>query len=265
MLLQAIGDPFHFPLEPPQDGELERTVDYQPLEAVVVLIEFASLELWQRPLLPSNFASCEDMLSTDQGRRATLRAMFFTALTEFPEFLSTPTKIVAAIGCLEKLGCLNTAKVVIMWAWVTCMADPMDQDGRRLIEDETLRFYRARGMRSLATLRQYIVMRTCGGVEHARSLFFAARYEGAPFRVGRSRRPSQLSLRMGGIRYKEEWNMDHVISQACQLRMLYHLFGCDPTTWQEVIGVEEADEERKVPLGHSVTLDLPADWECDYL
>ena len=264
-LLQAVGDPFHFPPESPedQDGESEGA-GYEPMEAAVLLIEFASSELWRSHLHPSNFASCEDVVSTDEGRRFTLKAMFSTALYGRPEFLCTPTKIVAAIRRLEELGCLNTAQVVIMWAWVTGMADEMDQDGCRLVEGETLRFYRAHGLRSLAALKRCIVENIDGIPPFSRVRLFVARYEGPPFRMGCSRRPSQLSALTERIPCEEEWEADCVISQACQLRRLYHLFGYDPTTWRDAVVFEEVDEEVEVLSEHSVVPDSFVGWECDY-
>ena len=262
--LQAVGDPFRFPPEPPR---FERTVDYEPMDVVVALIEFASSELWRSLLRPSNFISCEDVLSTDEGRSSALRRMFWTALGQWPEFLCTPTKIVSAVQCLEEFGCLNTARVVITWAWVTGMADAMDQDGWKLIGGETLRFYRAHGMRSLAALKLCITrnFKEDGGVGFNRVHLFAAHYEGPPFRVGRSRRPSNISyFTEGGIPSQEEWMADCVISQACQLRRLYHLFGYDPTTWQEIVGAGGADEKREVLSRHPVTPDPFVGWECDY-
>ena len=264
-LLQAVGDPFHFPPEssPDQGGELEKTVRYEPMGAVAVLIEFASSELWKSHLHPSNFTSCEDVLSTDEGRGSALNAMFLTALYGWPEFLCTPTKIVTAIRRLEALGCLNTAQVVITWAWITGMVDEMDQDGWRLIGDETFRFYRFHGMRFLDSLKRRIIQNAPKGtMRRIQAHFYARRYEGPPFRVGRSRRPSQLSRT--GLAYEEEWDIDRVISQACLLRRLYHLFGYDPMTWQETVGVGEADEEREALPEHPVTPDPFIDWECDY-
>ena len=256
-LLQAVGDPLRFPPEPlqDQDGELERTTDYEPMEVVVVLIEFASSELWQSHLHPSNFASCEDIASTDD----TLRRMFGTALKKRPGFLCTPTEIVAAIRRLEELQCLHTAQVVIMWAWITGMADTMEQDGWKLVGGETLRFYRAHGTRSLAALKWCIIN---GDLKFQRTKLFAARYEGPPFRVRRSRRPSNLSYYQ--IPYQEEWATDCVISQACRLRRLYHLFGYDPTTWEEAVGAGEANEKREAIPKHSATPDPFVGWECDY-
>jgi hypothetical protein len=135
------------------------------MEVVVILIEFASSELWRSHLHPSNFASCEDIVSTDEGRNSALEEMFSVALAERPEFLCTPTKIITAIRRLEELGCLNTAQVVIAWAWVTGMADVMDQDGWKLVEGETLRFYQTHGIRSLAALKRCIAQNRGRGPE----------------------------------------------------------------------------------------------------
>ena len=54
------------------------------------------------------------------------------------------------------------------------------------------------------------------------------------------------------------------LSQACQLRRLYQLFGCDTTTWKDVVAASEVDEKSDVSLGHSVTLSPFMDWACDY-
>ena len=259
-LLQAVGDPFHFPPEPLQDqgGELKRTADYEPMEVVAVLIEFASSELWRSHLHPSNFASCEDITSTNN----TLHSMFDTALKGRPGFLCTPTEIVTAIRRLEELQCLHTAQVVIMWAWVTGMADAMDRDDWKLVGGETLRFYRAHGTRSLAALKRYIIN---GDLVFERTELFAARYEGPPFRVGRSRRPSNLSYyQTGPIPHQDEWETDCVVSQACRLRRLYHLFGYDPTTWEEAVGAGGADDKREAISKHSAAPDPFVGWECDY-
>ena len=249
--LRAVGDPFHLPLEPFQDqrGELERTVHYSPMEAVIVLIGFASSDLWRNHLRPSNFASCEDFVSTEEGRKFALRLMFLTASAERPEFLCTPAKTATAIRRLEELGCSNTARVVIMWVWTVGMTDATSRDGKKLIEDETLLFYKTHGIRSLATLKRHIIQNTSEGPHYTTS-----HYELFPLRVGRSRRVSNPpSIPTGWTsREVEEWETDYVISQACQLKRLYHLFGHDPTTWQEAVGVEEVDEEGEVLSEHPV-------------
>ena len=262
-LLQAVGDPFHLPPESPHDQvrELERRVGYEPMDVVGALIGFAPSELWRSLLCPSNFTSCEDILSTDKGRRTLLGWMFRAAFRIWPEFLCTPTKIVSAVERLEELGCLNTAELVIAWAWVSGMADVTDQDGGRLIEDETLRFYRAHGIRPLAVLKRCIIQHFKGeGPVDTQINLFAVRYDGSPFRVGRSRRTSNPWW----IAFRRVWDTDCVISRACQLRRLYHLFEYDPTTWQEAVGVGGAEEKREALSGHSVTPDPFVGWECDY-
>ena len=119
-------------------------------------------------------------------------------------------------------------------------------------------------MRSLAALKRCIIQNTDWEPRRRQTDFVAARYEGPPFRVGRSRRPSNLSYLREGIPHQEEWEIDCVISQACRLRKLYLLFGYDPTTWEEAVGVGKADEPRGVLSGHPVTPDPFVGWECDY-
>ena len=67
-LIQAVDDAFHPNPDLLQDGELARTANYDSMTAVVILIEFASSETWRDHLRASNFISCEDIVSTDEGR-----------------------------------------------------------------------------------------------------------------------------------------------------------------------------------------------------
>jgi hypothetical protein len=53
------------------------------------------------------------------------------------ELLRTPAKIIAAIRRLEELQCLNTAEVVILWAWTAGVVNPADHDAWGLIERYT--------------------------------------------------------------------------------------------------------------------------------
>ena len=133
-LLRAVGDPFQFtPDLPPQDDAPVDTVKYEPMMAAIILIEFASLDLWKKYLRHSNFTSCEGITSTEEGKRTTLRCILDAATDSWLEFLRTPAKIIAAIRHLEELQCLNTAEVVIMWAWTVGVVDAVDHDvGSRL-------------------------------------------------------------------------------------------------------------------------------------
>ena len=100
--LRAVGDPFQFPSDLPlQDGQPAFAVYYRPMSAVVVLIEFASLDLWKNYLRHSNFASCEDVLSTEEGKKTALRLMLDVATYLRPKFLHTPAKITAATRLLK--------------------------------------------------------------------------------------------------------------------------------------------------------------------
>ena len=116
-LLRAVGDPFHFTPGPSLYGRQPvDTADYDPMMVLVVLIEFASSDLWRNHLRRSNFTSCENIVSTEEGWMAALRSMSDAAAHAFTEFLSNPSKVIAAIGRLEELKCSNTVGVVATWA-----------------------------------------------------------------------------------------------------------------------------------------------------
>ena len=95
----------------------------------VVLMEFLLSDLWGNHLHSSIFTSCEEILSTEEGRRTVLRCMFDMVSPSWSEFLCTPAKIVAAIRCLEELQCPNTAEAIILWAWTVCVVSTVDYDG----------------------------------------------------------------------------------------------------------------------------------------
>jgi len=253
--LRSVGDPFQFSLP---DGLTTVTADYQPMVAAVTLIEFASLDLWRSHLRHLNFTSCEEFLSTREGRGTALRCMFDTVASTWSEFLCTPVKIITAIRHLEELQCLNTAEVVILWAWTVGVVNPVDYDDWRSIECETLNFYRTHGIERLTALLQH-APDTTAGVSHMK--FLLMRYRGPPCRVGSVRRPVQV---MEGLRdFGTRDYVDLHISWVCQLRRLYHLFGYDPVTWREIANVRE-EGEAKNALGQSVAPVQFVDWACDY-
>ena len=248
-LLEAIGDPFQFnPDLPLQDWKSLCGVDYEPMKAVVVLIEFASSELWRKHLRRSNFTSCEDIISTEEGRRSALRCMLNRATDSWPDFIDTPATIIAAVRRLEELKCPNTAEAVILWAWTFGVVSPWEHDAWGLIKRDTLRFYKTHGIRRLAALGRHIVD-TNMSTSHAR--FLIERHEMSPPQTE------------GSLEYVcENWT-ELFVSQACQLRRLYHLFGYDPTTWNEAV-VGEVGEEMDPSLGHSVIRVSSIYWACDY-
>lgn len=113
-LLQAVGDPFEFIPNPPLgDKQPAGVVDYDPMGAVVVLIEFASSNRWRGNLRLSNFTTCEQVVVTKDGQSNARRCMSDVV---WPEFLSTPSKVTAAVTRLEELGCPHIARVVNAWA-----------------------------------------------------------------------------------------------------------------------------------------------------
>ena len=116
-LLQAIDNPFEFTPDPPlHDKQPLDGVDYDPIAAAVVLMEFASSDLWKNHLQQLNFMSCENFVSTDEGRKAALKCMTATAAHTWWKFLDTRSKVDAAMRCLEVLQCPNTAQVINEWA-----------------------------------------------------------------------------------------------------------------------------------------------------
>ena len=258
-LLRAVGDPFEYPDLPLQNGQPVAVANYSPMEVVVILIGFASSDLWRNHLRRSNFASCEEILSTDEGRRDALRSVFDTANFERPDFLRTPVEIIAAISRLEELQCPNTAGVVILWAWTVGVVNVAGYDAWGSIERNTLNFYQSHGISRLASLSRHL---TDTATEGPHLLFLLMHYQGPLCRVGCMQR---LVSRWEA---QERWNTQHFevlrVAQACQLRRLYQLFGYDPTTWKEAVTVEDVDENSDVFSGRSVTFTQFPDWVCDY-
>ena len=260
--LQVVGDPFHFPSLPFQDRDpFDEVYDEPwPWKATVVLIEFASSDLWRNHLRLSNFTSCEEALSTEEGRRRALRFMFDAAIQSRQELLCTPAKIIAAIRCLEELRCFNTAGVVILWAWTADVVDAVDHDAWGLIEGATLDFYQTHGIRRLTALSRHI---TDAAMEYAHREFLLTYYQGPPCRVGSVRKLTPSGDAM------HQWDAQDFevlrVSQVCQLSRLYRLFGCNPITWKEMVAVGEVGEETGTSLlRRSVTSVKFTDWACDY-
>jgi len=258
-LLQAVGDPFQFPDLPLQYRQPESMANYDPMMVISVLIEFASSKLWQSHLSHSNFDSCEEVLFTEEGRRTALRCLLNKAIHIWPGFLHTPAKIIATIKHLEELQCLNTAEVVILWAWTTGVVDAAYQDAWRLIGCATFEFYQTHGIGRLTALKQHII-ETNKTIESDHLEFLLQR-------VDRNR----SSCKVEGVQHpvrirewvREKYLIDLHVSQVCQLGRLYHLFGYNPTTWKEAVAIE-VDGEMDVLSGGSV---LPAqftEWLPDY-
>jgi len=261
-LLQAIGDPFQFP-DLLQDGKPVGPAVYKPMMATVVLIEFASSDLWRDHLRRPNFASCEEVVSTREGKRTALESMFDVARDLWPDFLCTPAKITMAIRRLEELQCLNTVEVVIMWAWTTGAVNLVDRDDWRLIGHDTLRFYQTHGIKRLAALKQHTITQPR---QSRHMMFLTARCRTFSCQVGSALRPDPTSKPW--LRSGDRYFADFYITQACQLRRLYQLFGYDPTTWKEAVAVEGVEEETDMSPGRFAQpvplVDPFVDWVCDY-
>ena len=247
-LVQAVGDPFQFLDLPLQDGKPVDPPNYDPMMAMAVLLEFASSDPWRNHLRRSHFTTFEEMISTGDGKRTVHTRMLEIATHLFPEFLCTAAKISMVIGRLEDLQCLNTVEVIVRWAWTVGVVNPVDHDGWRLIGRDTLRFYQTHGMERLTVLKRHVAERL---------MYLSERY----------RRESGLDifLELPVLKNMESrYNTYLNLSKACQLGRLYQLFGYDPTTWKEVVVVEEVGEKPDVSSKRSVDLVPSMDWTCDY-
>ena len=254
-LVQAVGDPFQSPDLPLQDGKPVALPNYDhSTVAAAVLIGFASSDLWRNRLQRSNFTSLEETVSTWDGKMDALECM---AHCKPPESLFTATGIIMAIRCLEELQCPNTAEVLFMWAWTIDVVDPVDRDSWELIGRSTLRFCETRRMERLVVLKRYITDRTMESVYFKLLLVGFCRDSKVKDFVGLPVLKLQLDFRTRFDTFLH-------LSQACQLRRLYQLFGYDPTTWKDAVAASEVDEKSDVSLGHSVALSPFLDWACDY-
>lgn len=234
-LLRAVGDPFQLPDPPLLDGE-PLGAGYDPNMAAVVLIEFASSDIWRDHLRRPNLASYEAILSTSEGKRAALGSMLDVVRDKWPEFLRTATKIAMAIRRLEELQCMNMVEVVIMWAWTIGVVNPVDV-AWTLIGHETLRFYQTRGMSRLIALKQHVAG---WPNESHHAAYLIVRCGKLPCRAGSA---------LERLRSRDWYFTDFYIAQACQLRRLYHLFGYDLTTWKEAVVAEGVEEETDLASG----------------
>lgn len=208
MLLEAVGDPFQFiPDLPPRDGQSTAGASYDPMWATILLIEFASSDTWRNHLRHSNFASCEETISTEEGRDRIFECMVQRGTNVRTGPLNSLGKLVLAIRRLEELECWSTADVMILWA---CTTEDMYTHG--LFGGETLNCHHPRGMERRRALSRHIRANV--------------------------RRPVRIRV----VKRKSSWiNQRDIdfseISRACQMRRLYQLFGCDQKRWEEAVGL----------------------------
>ena len=253
-LLQAVGDPFQFTPNTTLQEEQQAPMDeYKPTEVIAILIEFASSDLWNNHLCHSNFASCEEYASTLEGKRSMFYDIQFVAHT-WGQLHCTPTKTITAIKCLEQLQCPNTAEVVLMLAWFFGVVDSADHEAWRLIGCKTLSFYQTHGIGRLKSLSQCI--------NHFHMSWFRGDKQWDPQCKVKGVR---LPVRIAGAwrELSSDGYSDLRLAKACQLRRLYQLFGCDPSTLEEVAakgvggGVDKSLGEQLNPV-HVM------DCACDY-
>ena len=110
-LLEAVGDPFQFsPDPPPEDGKPQASISYKPIRNAALLIEFAGTDLWRDHLCPSNFTSCEEVLSTEEGRGGLFQETLRWGLNHR---MRHNNKLAPALRRLGEMECWNTAEVVV--------------------------------------------------------------------------------------------------------------------------------------------------------
>ena len=157
-----------------------------------------------------------------------------------------------AIRRLEELQCSDTVEVVIVWAWTTGVANPVDRDGWQLIGHDTLRFYQTLGVERLTALKRHI------STSDIFVWFFSERH--------RTEYGVEIFVELPVMKLELDRLSRYYtcvrLSRACQVRRLYYLFGYDPTTWREAVGVEV--DEKTDMSGSSAALTPFVDWTCDY-
>ena len=252
-LLQAVDDPFQSVPDTPLRDEEPFANKYEPMKVAIVLIEFASLGLWRDHLRHSNFASCEEVTSTVEGKKPASDYMRLVGDWTWPQFLCSPTKIIAAIERLEELQCPNTAEVVYIWAWTSGVVDAVDREAWRLLGRKTLAFYRTHGMGRLKTLSRHVMD----------AITFRIHHRNPQCKVEGVRLPVRIAEGVRTLDF-EGYPTDLPLTQVCQLRRLYQLFGCDPTAWEEVVAIERVGEEAVVSSGRSPSPVHIRDCACDY-
>ena len=256
-LLYAVGDPFQSTPDIFLHDERHAFKDeYNPMKVATILIELASSDLWRDHLRRSNFASCEEVISTTEGRESAFTDLKHT--TRPCPFLCTPAKIISAIERLEALQCPHIVEVVLAFIWASRGVDepPIDPDGWRLIQRKTLAFYQTRGIGRLKVLSQYIMANP----------IFTLHDRDSRCRVEGVRLPVRIATEERKWGCMEDWYSDMRLAQVCQRKMVYQLFGCNPTTWEEMLAAdsERADEGVDVSVGRSGVPAQFVDWACDY-
>ena len=195
-----------------------------------------------------------------------LRCMLDTATHTWSKYLCIPAEITTAIRRLKELQCLNTAEVVVLWTWTIGVADAMDLDAWRMIGRNTLEFYQTYRTGHLPVALKQHILDTDKNMEIKQVIFLLKHYRGPPCRVGSVRSPVPIAEELE--EFKPGYLVDLRVSQVCQLRRLYRLFGHDRFTWEEeAVFVEGVGGEKEVLLERSVV--MPAqfefmDWMCDY-
>ena len=250
-LLQAVGNPFQPAPGIPLSHEEQAQDAHNSMMATVILIGFASSDLWCNHLHHSNFASWEEETFTVEYK------MSVFTYSQDAVWLRMPAKIIATIERLEEIQCLNTAEAMLMWAWSFGVVDAVDHHGWRLIGHKTLAFYQTHGTNRLKTLSQHIM-------NSNKLPRFTTAHQEPQCQVEGVRLPVRIAERVRRLDSREGYYSDLPVADACLLKRLYQLFGCDPMTWKELVTPEGVNGGVDVSLGKSPNPIHSMDYMCDY-
>ena len=146
-----------------------------------------------------------------------------------------------------------------MWAWTLGVIDPHDHDAWRLIERKILVFYQTHGTGRLKVLARRIVFNGHDTFGYS----FEPQSWDPRYQVDGVRLPVRISGEMQRS-YPSEGFTDLPLAQACQLRRLYWLFGCNPATWAELVVFEKVAEDTDMSLVQPLDPVRLMDSACDY-
>ena len=235
-LLEAVGDPFDLSAVPyligPGRAQVRDIGDtYLPAKVMGLLLALTSSDTWRDYLHPTNFASCDVVMTRGEHTRDII-----TFFSGWSSVLKGPgdnnfSGLMLGVNRLKQLRCHSAVKLILLSLWSTPITPLYDQEVWRWVERQTLELFSARGEEHLNTFVPHI--KTMYG-EAMVSLVAELKHTGGesdPPNVG-------PPLRVGGVgrhaRTKDPQNVGPQDSGAsfytmCQLRRLYRLLGHDPT------------------------------------
>jgi len=232
-LLRSIGDPFDISTALYPKGTQVHDPGNTHLSAKVMglLLALSSSETWRNHLHPTNFASCDTIMSGEEELCNTI-----TFFSNWSGALKGPegnnfSGLMLGVNRLKQLRCHSAVKLILLSIWSTPITPLYDQEVWRWVELQTLELFSARGEEHLGIFVSQI-KKTYGNA----MVDLVARLKrsegendlpnfGSPFRVdGVGHRVRTNDPRDPGL-----WNSKYNFYTMCQLRRLYRLLEHDPT------------------------------------